>query len=234
MNEHAKHRERLKNRFATQGLDGFESHQVLELLLFYAIPRVDTNPIAHRLLDRFGSITGVLEASPEELKEIEGIGDNAANFLKLILSLTRRIGLEQFPEKQRFSTIQEVGEYLINLFKGETVEKSYLLCFNAKMELLKCALLAEGTSCGVSVSPRTIVDVSMQTKAAAIILAHNHTNGFCTPSDEDMDTTHQLKALMRTLQINFLEHIVVANGEYVPLLSVASKARTEGVPFKKF
>ena len=85
MNEHAKHRERLKNRFATQGLDGFESHQVLELLLFYAIPRVDTNPIAHRLLDRFGSITGVLEASPEELKDIEGIGDNAANFLKLIL-----------------------------------------------------------------------------------------------------------------------------------------------------
>ena len=227
MNEHTNHRQRLKNRFISQGLSGFDDHQILELLLFYAIPRIDTNPIAHRLLNEFGSLNGVLSAPYEKLILVEGVGEGAATFLKLLMEFDRKLGLEKIPQKEGFNNLDKVGKYLINLYKGENSEKAYLLCFNGKMELIKTVLLSTGTTSATSIPLRTIVENTFESSAAAIILAHNHPTGYCTPSESDLYMTEQLRFFTNALQINFLEHIVVADNKFFPIVASTQKIPKE-------
>lgn len=231
MNEHLNHRDRLKERFLTQGLDGFDDHQILELLLFYSIPRIDTNPIAHRLLNKFGSLNGVLTAPRDELVKIEGVGDNTATFLKFLMSFNRKLGLENYSEKERFNTLQKVGDYLISLYRNETTEKAYLLCFNGKMELTDCILLSSGTTSATSIPSRSLVESAILSKANAVILAHNHPTGYCTPSESDVHMTNQLRFLLDTLQIKLLEHIIVSENKFYPIICSSKKTPIESFNF---
>jgi len=143
---HQGHRERLRTRFLEDGLDGFEDHQVLELLLFYAIPRADTNPIAHKLMRRFGSLSAVLEADPKDIASVEGMGDKAAAFLSLIPQVTRRYFHDRVNrDAPRLTSSEVVSEYLVPLMAGRPEEVFYVLCLDSQCRVLYPALIGEGT-----------------------------------------------------------------------------------------
>ena len=232
MNEHANHRQRMRSRFMKSGLDSFDDHQVLELLLFYAIPRVDTNETAHRLLNKFGSLPEVCLASYDELRKVEGIGDNAATFIRFVSDFSRRVSLSEFKKNERYGTLDQVGKYLISLFKGEPVEKIYLACFNGKMELIGCPLLAIGKLSFATVSARMVFETAIKTEAAGIILTHNHPDGMASPSQSDIDYTDRLQYLCREVDVNLLEHIIVGENSYYPVIRAKTRPSINECDFK--
>src|SRR5665648_913180 len=142
---HEGHRSRLKNRFIEEGLDGFEDHQILELLLFYAIPRRDTNELAHALIHKYGSLSGVLEADPKDLGSIPGLGENSAVLLALIPSLARIYLKDRWGTRPVLNSTAKAGEYILSLFAGRTYEVFYVICLDAQHNVIYPALVHEGT-----------------------------------------------------------------------------------------
>ena len=214
---HDGHRQRLKNRFLEEGLDSFEKHQVLELLLFYCIPRQDTNPIAHALLEHFGSLKQILEASPAELKKIPGIGDSAATFLSLLNSFYRYYDDAQDKEITVLSTPKDCSNYLSRFFRARRNEMVYMLCLDAKYKLLCHKEVGEGSVNSASVPIRRIVELALGVNASMVILAHNHPSGLAIPSPEDQLTTRQLAYALSAVDITLVDHIVFADKEYVSM-----------------
>ena len=218
MNEHADHRQRMKDRFLENGLDIFDEHQVIELLLFFGIPRRDTNVIAHRLIKRFGSLRDVLDAPYEELLTVDGIGEHAATLIKLSAELSRRYLLSESLDTERFDTVEKLGKFLINLFLGKRNEEVYLLTFNGKMEMLSCDKLADGLSNLVSFSVKPLIESAILTHASGIVLAHNHPGGIASPSGSDISLTDQLMYMCDQISIPLIEHFVVAGNSYYPII----------------
>jgi DNA repair protein RadC len=211
---HGGHRERLRERFAREGLDGFAAHQILELLLFHALPRADTNPIAHQLLRRFGGLAAVLEADPRDLETVAGIGRNAALFLTLIPQVTRRYLRDRLEhDRPCLDNAQAVADYLIPLMAGRAEEVFYVLCLDTKCRMVYPALISQGTVKDTFVHPRVVVEEAIRHRAAAVILAHNHPSGNASPSREDHALTRDLVRILRAIDIPVLDHIIVAGGE---------------------
>lgn len=217
MAEHDGHRERMRKQFLTHGMDALRDYEVLELLLFYAIPRKDTRPIARKLLEQFGSIAGVLEASPQALQAAGPLSENAAILLHLIAPLCRRYLLSRTDKGVILSNTKDCGRYLIPYFFGETEELVYLLCLDAKNKLLGCQLLHRGSINSVTLSIRRAAETAMACHASTVILAHNHPSGLALPSDSDYQTTDLLKNALAPLDIVLADHIIVADDDYVSL-----------------
>ena len=217
MSIHDGHRQRLKERFLREGLDNFEQLQVLELLLFYCIPRQDTNPIAHALLDRFGSVSKVLEATPEELKKVPGVGESAALFLSLIMATGRYYLVNQKEKDTILTSIEKCGQYLLPFFHGRRNETVFLLCLDAKCKVLCCKEVGEGSVNSAAVPIRRIVEMALGANATSVVLAHNHPSGLALPSGEDIQTTRRLNLALRAVEIELVDHVVVADGDYVSL-----------------
>ena len=216
-NTHDGHRLRLKKRFLEEGLDCFEPHQVLELLLFYCIPRQDTNPIAHALLDHFGSLEQVLTASPQELQKISGMGESSAAFLSLLNAFCRYYGLHRSQDEKILTKLDECTRYLIPYFGNLRNETVYLLCLDAKGKVLCCKKVGEGSVNSAAVPIRKIVEIALNANATTAILAHNHPSGLAIPSSEDQLTTRQLATALSTVDIMLADHVVVADGEGVSM-----------------
>ena len=215
---HKGHRERLKKRFLEEGLDSFTDIQVLELLLFYVIPRRDTNPIAHALLSRFGSLTQVLEAPVEELKKVDGIGQEAAVFLNLIPAAGRYYLVDKTVQSKVLKTIEQCGEYLLPYFFGRKVETVFLLCLDAKCKVLCCKEVGEGSVNSAGISIRKIVETALAANATAVVLSHNHPSGVAIPSMEDIQTTRRIATALRAVDVHLVDHIVVADDDYVSMI----------------
>ena len=217
MSMHDGHRQRLKNRFLNEGLDNFEELQVLELLLFYCIPRQDTNPVAHRLLDHFGSLTQVLEATPEELKKVSGIGDAVATFLALVTSVGRYYCVNRASAVQILSNLEACGGYLTPRFYGRRNETVFLLCLDAKCKVLCCKEVGEGSVNSAAIPIRRIVEMALGANATSVVIAHNHPSGVAVPSNEDIQTTCRLAMALSAVEITLVDHIVVADDDYVSM-----------------
>lgn len=217
MSIHSGHRQRLKERFLKEGLDNFNELQVLELLLFYCIPRQDTNPIAHVLLDRFGSLAQVLEAPTSELMKVPGIGEATATFLPLMASLCRYYLVHRTASNVILNTIEQCGEYLLPFFCGRRNEVVYLLCLDAKCKVLSCKEVGEGSVNSASVPIRRIVEMALANNATSVILAHNHPSGMALPSSEDQLTTRRLALSLSTVDIELVDHLVIADDDFVSL-----------------
>ena len=217
MTLHEGHRNRLKERFRREGLDGFTDVQVLELLLFFVIPRRDTNPIAHELLNRFGSLHQVLEAPVHELEKIEGIGEQASTLLSLIRQLARRYGVSQVTVEQILNTTVKCGEYVVPFFLGKRDEVIYLLCLDAKCKVLGCQEIGKGSVNSASLSVRKIVEAALALNATSVVLAHNHPSGLAIPSNEDVVTTRRVAMALDTVGIFLADHIIVAEDDFVSL-----------------
>ena len=211
------HRQRVKDRFSKEGLDNFADVHALELLLFYAIPRKDTKPIARRLLDIFGTLTGVLEASPEALKRVEGVGPNTALYLSLINHMGRYVATNRDDGVKIFRDMNECGEYLVNFFRGRHQEEVWMLCLDAKSKLLSCQKVCEGGPGSVSVSPRRVIELALSVNASSVVLAHNHTNGMANPSSEDIAVTYMLARGMNAVGVILVDHIVVSDGDFTSM-----------------
>lgn len=217
MSIHDGHRQRLKERFRAEGLDHFEEHQVLELLLFYCIPRQDTNPIAHALLERFGSLSQVLETPAEELEKVPGIGSNAATFLALTTAVGRYYLVNRSMQTVILSTIEQCGQYLVPFFYGRRNETVYLLCLDAKCKVLCCKEVGEGSVNSAGVPIRKIVETALGANATTVVLAHNHPSGLAIPSGDDISTTRRVAAALDVVEIGLADHIIVADDDFVSL-----------------
>ena len=218
MSIHDGHRSRLKARFLESGLDGFTDIQVLELLLFYAIPRRDTNPIAHALLDKFGSVRQVMEAPLERLTEVEYITENAATLLKLAPAMLRYYQVDKIVNEKPLLTISECGDYLKHFFIGKKNETVYLLSLDAKCKVLSCRQVGEGSVNSANVPIRRVVEIALAEGASTVILAHNHPSGIAIPSGEDVATTRRLAAALSAVDVILADHIVVADDDYVSMV----------------
>ena len=217
MGIHDGHREKMRQRFMTGGLDAFADHEILELLLTYAIPRRDTNPIAHALMERYGSLPAVLAAPMEDLKRTEGIGESAAVLLHLVPQVCRRARLAQVGEDQVLNSSERAGAYLLECFDGESREVIYQLCLDRKGKLLACKRLGEGSVASADLDVRRLVENAILTGASAVILAHNHPSGVALPSDGDYTATMRVRAALNAIGIELADHIIVADGDFVSM-----------------
>ena len=216
MGFHDGHRERRKDQFRRYGLDGFADHEVLELLLFYAIPRRDTNELAHRLLERFGSLQGVLATSREELESVEGMGESTALFLTLIPALGHRL-YRGTVEERIINTVEEAGDFFLHLLSQERRESLYQVCLDGKGKMLACCRLSTGTAAMTQIGLREVVETALRCSASRVLLGHNHPSGVALPSQEDRQATEQIAQALRVMDIALMDHIVVADGDFVSM-----------------
>ena len=216
MGLHDGHRQRLIQRFLEEDLDNFEPHNVLELLLFYAIPRKDTNELAHVLMDTFGSLKGVFDAPYEELIKVAGIGPNTAALLKLVPSLTRTY----YSSEARsiiLDTSEKSGEYFLPYYIGQTEEVVRLACLDAGGKVISNQILHRGSANAAEVNMRKIVNIALRNNAMGVILAHNHPGGLPLPSEEDVATTKSIREALIPMGILLMDHIIVAGQDYVSM-----------------
>ena len=206
---HDGHRERLRNKFL-EAKDSFEDHELLELLLFYSIPRANTNEIAHDLLDRFGSLQGVFNADVPALMQVEHLGEKSAIFLKTVSEILLRYQMEKFENVSILSSPELLQNYMCSLFVGTDNEKAYILLFNKARRLITCKKVSEGYCAASTITMRDISSVSINSNAAYAILVHNHPGGKAIPSGEDISTTAIVNRALKTNGIEFLEHFIVA------------------------
>ena len=211
------HRERLKRRFLNEGLRNFEDYQALELLLFYAIPRKDTSPIARALIQRFGSFSAVLEAPLEELQKVDGMGESSAAYLKMLSAMSNYYMTDLTRFKRQITSTRDARDYLLPRFIGQTNECVYLLCLDKSGRILHGDFINEGTVDLSTLSPRTIVELTLRVGASRIILAHNHPRGFALPSSSDVAATLELQKLLGTLGIELADHLIVSENDCVSL-----------------
>ena len=216
MGLHDGHRARIKQRFLEHGLENFANHEILELVLYYAIPRRDTNETAHLLMKRFGSLQGVLTADVSELQEVPGVGQNAAVLLKLLRAVGDRASMPA-PPTEPIRTGEQAGAYFLPLMAGEKREILYLMCLDGKGKMLSCRVAAVGGVNVTAVSVRQVVDVALRAGATTVVLAHNHPSGVALPSRADQLMTRQVADALRPLGIRLLDHIVVADGDFVSM-----------------
>lgn len=211
------HRKRLRERFREEGLDHFDEVNVLELLLFYAKPRVDTKALARELLNRFGSLSRVLEATPAELETVEGVGENTSTLLTLVTQLGRYYLVNRSDNPKILNTTEKYGQFLVGNFHGRRDESVFLLCLDAKCKMLACQLVGQGSVSSANVPIRKIVELALAANATTVVLAHNHPSGVALPSEEDREATERLAAALGAMDIVLADHVIVADEDFVSL-----------------
>ena len=209
MGLHDGHRQRAKDRYRQLGADALADHELLELALFYAIPRQDTNETAHRLLKRFRSLQGVLQATPEELEKEEGVGRSAALLLCLIGDISRRARITSLPEKI-LNSPDRTGAYFMELLTGQKRELLYQVCLDGKGKLLTCRCIGKGTVSASPVHVRQVVENALYAGASTIILAHNHPSGMAEPSQDDYDSTRAVIGALNVIGVRVIDHLIFA------------------------
>ena len=223
---HDGHRQRLKNKFLENGFQGFDPHNILELLLFYSIPRKDTNEIAHDLLNHFGSLKNVFNAEFQDLLEVKGITENSATLIKMIPKIAQEYMDDSLKAGVIFDTANKIGQYFVNKFLGERNEIVYAMLLNNKYELLSVVKIHEGSVNSAMVSARKILDYVVKTNAAMVVLAHNHPDGNVCPSMPDIDTTADLMSAFKAFDIDLVEHFVVSGNEFCPVIHSTASLST--------
>lgn len=217
MNVHQGHRERLKAGFSEHGLDMFNDLNALELLLFYAIPRSDTNPLAHRLLEHFGSLNAVFEASERELMEVDGIGKNAALLIRLVPQISKKCSVSLTKDIRQIKNSTDAGQFLLPRFMNEKDEIILVLFIDSKRCIISCNEMGRGIVNSVDISVRRIAEAALKYKANSVIIAHNHPDGIALPSREDDYFTKRLYSSLELIGIKLEDHLIVSGDEYVSL-----------------
>ena len=214
---HAGHRKRLLERFQTAGLRSFSDIEVLELLLTFAIPRRDTNPIAHRLLDRFSSLHTVFDAPIESLTQVEGVTPRAASLLHLIPAVWSRYSECRAEQTRYLCSVEDYSSVLVPRFHGVREEHVWMLSMDAKCKLLDCRELCSGSIGSVNLSVRRVSRIVKISMFMDRYPAHNHPTGIAVPSQEDVETTRRLAAALDLVEVRLMDHLIVADDDYISL-----------------
>ncbi len=215
---HHGHRERMRTSALKNGMKHCADHELLEMLLYYSVPRVDTNPIAHALLERFGSVRGVLDASVSDLQSVKGVGENSAHLIRLSAELLCRYLTDEPRRAFRFDTIGKITEYIYPKFIGIDHECLYIMLFNNRLNMLGCECISEGIVNCSDIMTRKIAELIVSTGASAILLAHNHPNGLAIPSNVDRETTEVLRTYVDNMKVTLLDHLVFADRKYSSIM----------------
>lgn len=216
--QHAKHRKRHKRRFALANGEGFADHELMELLLFYAIPRKNTNEIAHKLCERFGTVEKLAEASIDELKQIRGIGEESAVLIKLILTMAKRYVEEKQSEPKQIETLTKAVDYGRNRIVGSLREMVYATFTDNSLNVIDTCLISVGEIDEVKPLIRNIIELCIVKRASSVILFHNHPKGGVEASVADVNFTSLLERELDMLGINLVEHIIVDNAGFNTVL----------------
>ncbi len=213
-NVHEGHRERLKNRLLKQGnFENFEPHNILELLLFYSVPRKDTNEIAHELLKRFGSINQVFSADFEELITVKGVGAHTATLIKMIAPLCSVYFNEKTEDKVTFNSRSQMHEFFVSKYIAVTIEKIYVLCVDSSNKVIDGKFLFEGSVHSSTIDTRILIDYVLKNKAAGVIIAHNHPCGEAKISNDDVIATTYVKNALKLVGVQLIDHVIISNNE---------------------
>ena len=214
---HTGHRKRMREEFLRTGAAGMEDHRLLELLLFYAIPQGDVNPLAHRLVDHFGSLTGVLHATYDQLVGVPGVGHNTATLLQLVPAVAARYMERSASVDGQIVSVWQLKELLDPYFFGQRDELAYLVCMDGKSKVLATRKLGQGVVDTVQIVTRKVLEAALACNASQVVLAHNHVSGVAVPSHADVDTTLRLKRLLAEADISLTDHLIFAGGDMVSL-----------------
>jgi DNA repair protein RadC len=217
MSIHNGHRQRMRNEFLANGLEGVPDHRALELLLCYAIPMEDVNPLAHTLIQQFGSLAGVFDATHEQLTAIQGIGEYTAVLIKLIPALCARYRQSRSRVDQLINDSRDICELFAPHFFGARNEMVYLACLDAKRKVLGVRKLGEGIVNAAEITGRKVVEAALALNSSVVILAHNHTSGIAAPSLEDVATTRYLYELLCKVGVELYDHVVIVEDDMVSL-----------------
>jgi DNA repair protein RadC len=232
---HDGHRKRLRERAAKTGLEGFQPHEVVELLLTFTIPRKDVNELGHALVDRFGSFAGAADATREELMAVKGIGENSATLLSLLPQIVAYYQKDRWGEKPQLENRRKAGEFCTAMFARQRVESLVLVCLDAHKQVLAAETLTQGTVDEAPVYTRAVVECALRHHAQSVLLAHNHPSGIITPSEGDVAVSQQIKRALETVEVELLDHIVVAGSEFASLtdLGLMGRQRSPILPFDR-
>lgn len=205
---HEKHRQRMKQSFRDAGLQGFQPHNIVEMMLFYSIPRCNTNETAHLLLNEFGSIAGVLDAPFEALTNVHGVGTESATFIKFLPELFRAYEESKFSDKPYIETSDAAKKYLSSYFKTATSEKLVILYLDGRCRLIKDAEISQGNENMVYTDLTSVVKSAVLLNAKGVIIAHNHISGFAVPSAEDKEMTERLAKMLMPVGVHLCDHLL--------------------------
>lgn len=214
---HTGHRRRTKDEFVVKGLEGLPDHKVLELILFFAIPQGDVNPLAHRLVDQFGSLSGVFHATYDQLMSVPGVGPNTAVLLRLIPAAGARYMKQTASFEGQIVSIWQLQEMMESYFFGLRDEAAYMVCMDGKSKVLAVRKLGEGMVDSVQIVTRKVLETALACNASQVVLAHNHVSGIATPSNADVSTTLHLKGLLSAAGVTLLDHLIFAGGDMVSM-----------------
>ena len=206
---HKAHRKRVKRRYINEGGKGFADHELIELLLFYSIPRKNTNDIAHALCERFGTIDKMAEASIDELKLVDGIGDESAILIKLVLQLAQKHIQEKNKEAKRIDTVESAVRYGRNRIFGSVKEVIYATFTDNSLNVIDTSLVCVGAIDEAKPLIRNIMELCIVKGANAVVLFHNHPRGGTQASEADISFTSALERELDFIGISLVEHIVV-------------------------
>lgn len=205
---HAGHRERLRERFRREGLSSFTEHEVLELLLMYAIPQRDVNPLAHALVAHFGSLASVLDADESELMRVPGVGKHTALLLSLMPHLFGYYQRNSLGARPVVNTLGDAKKYCASFFNGVHEERFYAICLDQMGHVLYTEMLYEGTVDEVKIYPRQIVEMVMRHHAYGVMFVHNHPSGQAQPSQADKDTTKLIINALKLISVRVVDHLI--------------------------
>jgi len=217
-NIHKGHRERLRE-LALKGVQNLPEHQVLELLLSYVIPQKDTNPLAHSLINKFGSLAGVFEATPAKLKQVNGIGDVAASFISICSQIPQIYKNSKIKDKVILTSPKHAIEYFNNIISIGAVEKFYIAYLNSKCEVVKSENFSNGSISQIAIDIKELTYNILEQKASGVIICHTHPTGKAQPSKEDINFTKKLTLTLQTMGIRLLDHIILSNEEHFSFLN---------------
>lgn len=223
-NVHEGHRERMRNKYVNKGIEVFEQHEILEMLLFYAIPRKNTNDIAHRLLEACGSLSAVFDA-PIDILMQQGLSYNAAVLLHMIPDLSRAYQSDKFDNEEKIITDENIGKKMVHLFAGKNEECVYAFFLDAKGKEKYSGIISKGDASSAPLFSKDIVSIAARCKAVTVIIAHNHPSGVAFPSRADLEATADIADALDTIGIHLADHIIVADRDYMSLSSTPPFSR---------
>lgn len=211
---HTGHRQRLRQRFIENGLENFQDHEVLELLLFYCLPRKNTNELAHKIMSEFKSLDYLFESNPQDISRRCGVSENTAVFLSLFAPVARRYSIEKCREKPLLNSSSIAGQYAVSLFIGKQYENFYVICLDAQNRVNYADCVHHGTINEATVYPRLIIESALKYQANSVMLAHNHPGGTLKPSNADIEVTQKIGAALKHISIQVVDHLIVGGNKY--------------------
>lgn len=215
--EHHGHRERMKKRMLREGIEHMAGHEAIELLLYYAVPYRDTNPLAHRLITKFGSVSRVLTADYADLIKVEGVTPHIASLLVLSGQLAFRCVQEAYEPGTQLYTDEEYVEFLLPWFAGRKDESVVMISMDSRHKVLNTTRLFEGSVNSSYFNCRIAVQQALQDNATVVALAHNHPNGYAFPSRADVETSVQFAEVLASVEIRLVDHIIVSDDDGVSM-----------------